>query len=189
MSRFTPWPKTPRLDKLTWTITEKIDGTNGQIIVDDDGVWAYSRNRLLSPSNDNYGFAAFVEGHEELLQTLAPGTYVGEWAGPGIQKNPLKLEKRMFFLFEGNFKSYLDATDGHERFHTVPILAGNEPSLRALSHYISELKNRLREGGDTALEFFTYRRGHHYDFMKGLPEGFVLKIGSQRFKYTTKGDR
>jgi len=55
---FQPWPKTPRLNR-DCIVTEKIDGTNSAIVIDEVGdVYAQSRNRLITPGDDNYGFAA-----------------------------------------------------------------------------------------------------------------------------------
>lgn len=100
---FTGWGKTPRLDKLSeeCTITEKIDGTNGCIVVEGGEVVAIkSRNRFIKPGDDNMGFAFWVhENREELADFLGNGEHYGEWAGPGIQQNPHNLMMKTFFLF------------------------------------------------------------------------------------------
>jgi hypothetical protein len=58
---FHPFGKVPRL-LSDIVVTEKIDGTNGAIVVSEDGkVYAQSRNRVISPDDDNYGFAKWVE--------------------------------------------------------------------------------------------------------------------------------
>lgn len=91
---FVAWPKTPRLYR-DMVITEKIDGTNGAIIVTDDGdVWAQSRNRLLYPpcdeypnGTDNAGFRVWVDQHRATLSAyLGTGRHFGEWWGTGIQR-------------------------------------------------------------------------------------------------------
>ena len=42
-------------------VTEKIDGTNGVVLVQEDGtVVAGSRSRWIVPLADNFGFAAWV---------------------------------------------------------------------------------------------------------------------------------
>lgn len=100
---FEGWGKTPRLDKLSeeCTITEKIDGTNGCIVVEGGEVVAIkSRNRFIKPGDDNMGFAFWVhENREELADFLGNGEHYGEWAGPGIQQNPHNLMVKTFFLF------------------------------------------------------------------------------------------
>lgn len=97
---FKAWPKIPRDRGNNVTITEKIDGTNACVIVrDGEVVGCQSRNRLIRPGDDNMGFAAFVAENLEALAGLGDGYHYGEWAGPGIQKNPHMLEQKMFFLF------------------------------------------------------------------------------------------
>lgn len=96
---FVAFPKIPRL-RRTIVITEKIDGTNAQVVVLEDGrVLAGSRNRWITPERDNYGFAAWVKAHEEELRTgLGVGQHFGEWWGQGIQRGYGLTEKR-FSLF------------------------------------------------------------------------------------------
>ena len=69
-------------------ITEKIDGTNACVVVSEDGeVGAQSRNRLITPENDNYGFAKWVwKNADTLREILGPGHHYGEWWGSGIQR-------------------------------------------------------------------------------------------------------
>ena len=83
---FRMFPKIPRLNR-NMVITEKIDGTNGCIVILDDGsVMAQSRNRFVTSSADNQGFAKWVEANKEkLVELLGPGYHYGEWWGSGIQ--------------------------------------------------------------------------------------------------------
>lgn len=98
MSEFQEFPKIARLFREV-TITEKIDGTNGQIVIGEDGgVRAASRSRFVTPEDDNYGFARWVHEHEDELRTLGPGQHYGEWWGRGIQRNYSQTDKR-FSLF------------------------------------------------------------------------------------------
>lgn len=101
---FQEFKKIPRLSRNI-TITEKIDGTNGVIYIDEVGIiYAGSRNRWLWCSqqdkvcNDNYGFASWVREHQEELKQLGIGFHYGEWWGQGIQRNYGLKEKR-FSLF------------------------------------------------------------------------------------------
>ena len=53
MIEFREFPKIPRMFREC-VITEKIDGTNAQVIVTEDGrVAAASRSRLITPESDN----------------------------------------------------------------------------------------------------------------------------------------
>lgn len=97
---FEPYPKTPRLNREV-IVTEKIDGTNALIYIDERGERAYagSKNRWITPASDNYGFARWVEeNHDELLK-LGPGFHHGEWWGRGIQKRYKNVEDKRFSLF------------------------------------------------------------------------------------------
>lgn len=81
-------------------ITEKIDGTNSAIQFDVDGNWAtQSKKRLITPEDDNFGFAGWVSrNHEHLFSLLGPGLHRGEWWGKGIQRN-YGLDHKVFSLF------------------------------------------------------------------------------------------
>lgn len=98
MSTFQAFPKIARLNREI-VITEKIDGTNACVIVGEDGtVAAQSRNRLITPEDDNFGFAAWVRDHADCLRHLGPGYHYGEWWGRGIQRG-YGLSERRFSLF------------------------------------------------------------------------------------------
>lgn len=99
LTEFEPFPKLSRLTRKM-IVTEKIDGTNAQVIVAEDGsVLAASRTKLITPSDDNMGFARWVEEHkDELAKALGFGRHFGEWWGAGIQRRYDQKEKR-FSLF------------------------------------------------------------------------------------------
>lgn len=96
---FESFPKIPRLRREV-IITEKIDGTNAQIVVTPEGeVFAGSRNRWITPEDDNYGFATWVKKNEEELRLgLGIGQHFGEWWGAGIGRK-YDLSERRFSLF------------------------------------------------------------------------------------------
>ncbi len=80
-------------------ITEKIDGTNAQILIGEDGsIQAGSRTRWITPDDDNFGFAAWVAANADQLRLLGTGRHFGEWWGAGIQRKYNQNEKR-FSLF------------------------------------------------------------------------------------------
>jgi hypothetical protein len=109
---FQAFPKIPRFSR-DCIITEKIDGTNGQIVVADGNCTVLnvgignpngfhlhvgSRSRWLTEKEDNYGFYKWaMENREELLK-LGRGRHFGEWWGAGIQRGYGLTEKR-FSLF------------------------------------------------------------------------------------------
>jgi hypothetical protein len=96
---FIEFPKLSRLSREC-VITEKIDGTNAQIYISDDleTVMAGSRTRWITPKDDNYGFAGWVEANKEELLKLGPGRHFGEWWGKGIQRK-YGMTSKVFSLF------------------------------------------------------------------------------------------
>ena len=96
---FREFPKMARLSREV-IITEKLDGTNAQIYISDDGqtMLIGSRTRWITPQDDNHGFAKWAESHRDELLTLGPGRHFGEWWGQGIQRGYGLKEKR-FSLF------------------------------------------------------------------------------------------
>jgi hypothetical protein len=112
---FQPWPKVARLNRDI-VITEKIDGTNAAIGVQvcaipacdgqDQGhtcpgplVYAQSRTRIITPADDNFGFARWVADNADTLASfLGPGLHFGEWWGEGIQRG-YGIKGKRFSLF------------------------------------------------------------------------------------------
>jgi hypothetical protein len=95
---FTPFPKLARLQREV-IISEKIDGTNAQIHITDDGkMLTGSRTRWITPEDDNFGFARWAQDRKDELMQLGPGHHFGEWWGRGIQRN-YGLDERRFSLF------------------------------------------------------------------------------------------
>jgi hypothetical protein len=97
---FQEFPKMPRLSREV-IITEKIDGTNAQVCITEDGqILAGSRTRWITPESDNFGFAAWVRDNAADLLALGPGRHFGEWWGSGIQSGyGLSKGEKRFSLF------------------------------------------------------------------------------------------
>jgi hypothetical protein len=98
--QFEGFPKMARLSREV-VVTEKIDGTNAQVVVTEDGkVFAGSRKRWITPEDDNFGFAKWVKENEKSLIHLGVGRHFGEWWGAGIQrKYGMQNNNRKFSLF------------------------------------------------------------------------------------------
>lgn len=124
-TEFEMFRKIPRLTRQC-VITEKLDGTNGQILVTEDGkFYAGSRSRwILTPESDeirddNYGFGRWaLEHRDELVKGLGIGRHFGEWWGAGIQRKYGLKEKR-FSLFN---TSVWNETTKPACCHVVPVL-------------------------------------------------------------------
>ena len=135
MSDFIPFPKIPRL-KRGCIITEKLDGTNAQIVIDAQGnVRAGSRNRWITPDDDNYGFAGWVERNKEELLGLGEGQHFGEWWGNGIQRNYGLKEKRFSLFNSGRWSNERPACCG-----VVPVLYAGDFSTTTVDWVLDTLK-------------------------------------------------
>lgn len=111
-------------------ITEKIDGTNAQVViakpgVEDHAIWPFviaervdeadglplvmlagSRTRYITPGKgDNMGFAGWVQEHADELFALGPGRHFGEWWGGKIQRGYGLTEKRFSLFNTGRWAS------------------------------------------------------------------------------------
>jgi len=119
VSEFISFPKIVRL-RRECIITEKLDGTNAQVCIGEDGsIKAGSRNRWITPDDDNHGFARWVEENKTELMKLGPGRHFGEWWGQGIQRGYGLTEKR-FSLF--NVMRWGDPEVRPQCCHVVPVL-------------------------------------------------------------------
>ncbi len=100
MTEFVSFTKIARYSRNV-VVTEKIDGTNAQVFIGKDGEFLTgSRNRWITPDDDNYGFSRWAHEHKDELLTLGPGRHFGEWWGNGIQRGyGLPSGDRRFSLF------------------------------------------------------------------------------------------
>jgi hypothetical protein len=117
---FEAFDKIARLSRMC-VITEKIDGTNAQIYIGEDGAFlAGSRNGWITPEQDNFGFARWSQANKDELLKLGPGRHFGEWWGSGIQRRYGLAEKRFSLFNVGRWRApdaVLPAC-----VHLVPVL-------------------------------------------------------------------
>lgn len=215
---FQSFPKMARLNREV-IVSEKIDGTNAQIFIvpttelsagsmypsataiedfskpGSVAMFVGSRNRWITPSNDNFGFARWCMDNVAELRKLGTGRHFGEWWGGSIQRGYGLKEKR-FSLFDvhrwlpnfdllgqagiqihpGVIERVDDFTGkpGPNCCHVVPrIWKGNFDSFDA-----RDLVEILRSNGSFAAP----------GFMR--PEGIVLyhTAADKCFKVTLEGD-
>jgi RNA ligase len=187
---FETFPKIPR-----WTsngvITEKIDGTNAQIYIrkaatDESVVYIHrtafvmvpelggfdifcgSRNRLITPDNDNFGFARWVKEHACELVKLGEGRHYGEWWGPGIQRG-YGIPQKKFSLFN-TARWNPQNPNKPECCNVVPILYAGEIG----GNTVHDVLDNLRLTGSFAAPGFMN------------PEGVIVYLSNSRsyFKET-----
>lgn len=150
--KFKEFPKIFRLNRKV-VVTEKLDGTNGCVIVGEDGsVAAQSRSRIITPEDDNFGFARWVQANAEELRQLGPGYHYGEWWGQGIQRGYGLTEKR-FSLF--NVTRWEESRPAC--CHVVPVLMrGTASQGWSIAYPAIEM---LRAGGSVAAPGFRKPEG------------------------------
>lgn len=151
---FVGFPKIARISRDI-VITEKIDGTNAQVCVTEDGdVLAGSRTRWVRVGDDNFGFAGWVKQHEdELRDGLGVGRHYGEWWGQGIQRGyGLKIKKFSLFNVGRWAESRPDCCD------VVPTLYVGGFDMQVIDQCIE----KLRSDGSMAVAGFL------------MPEGVVI---------------
>lgn len=139
-------------------ITEKIDGTNASILINDEGVFSGSKSRLITPgkSTDNFGFASWVESHkDELSAVLGPGLHRGEWWGRSIQRG-YGLSERYFSLFNVSKWRDLDLEGQLPKNVTVVPMMYKGPND---DHAIQRMLEILRTHGSYAAPGFRNPEG------------------------------
>ena len=187
--QFIEFPKMARLSREV-IISEKIDGTNAQILITGDGgFFVGSRTRWITPDDDNHGFARWAMEHREELTKLGPGRHFGEWWGQGIQRKYGMSEKR-FSLF--NVARWCLSGETPQRIPTAdPRIEKYQDVLPACCHLVPVLRrgifttdmcesalHELRERGSLAAPGFR------------KPEGIVCfhVAGNFGFKKTLDND-
>lgn len=120
------WPQGPGGKTQYYRAKVKLHGTNAAVQVYPDGaVVAQSRKRIITPVQDNMGFAAWVHAHADEWRKMTasalsscwslngglptPVTIYGEWFGPGIQKGVAcnKVPAKQFAVFAMVLDHYL----------------------------------------------------------------------------------
>lgn len=199
--QFEPFGKIARL-KRECLITEKIDGTNAQVVivdmskphepllpefviaqVGDMAMLAGSRSRYLTPNadgakGDNFGFAKWVQANADDLVTLGPGRHYGEWWGSGIQRGyGLMNGEKRFSLFNawrwGNGREAVNPNKP-KCCSVVPVLHSGAFSTDATEKALDAL---ICDGSKAAPGFLK-------------PEGIVIYLSAARcyFKQTIERD-
>lgn len=182
---FKAFEKINRLNNVGMQITQKIHGTNAQVMIYEvleqtgfqpdghsyiqvDGktffIRAGSRTRWIYPGDDNYGFAQYVDQNKEaFVRLLGPGQHFGEWAGLGINSGE-GLDKKIFVLFD--FWKYPPERELPPGCVVVPVLYQGAFDLNKIEEVMADLKtngSKLAPG-----------------FMR--PEGIVITTMGHRLK-------
>lgn len=140
---FVPFQKIPRWASDHIVISEKIDGTNAQIVINDDctDLQCGSRSRWITPDDDNFGFAKWCYSNKEALLSLGKGQHFGEWWGLGIQRS-YNLREKQFSLFNTlrwSTDEQRQRIDAIPMVEVVPVLYQGPFSDQAIEDTLAEL--------------------------------------------------
>lgn len=113
--------------KLIFNGSVKLHGTNAGVCYNAvDGLWAQSRENIITPEQDNAGFAFFVESTKDVFMTffdmIAKRSNIdvntntisiyGEWCGGNIQKGVgITNLPKSFFIFGVKITPHVDSND------------------------------------------------------------------------------
>lgn len=127
-------------------------------------VKAGSRTRWITPLDDNYGFAQYVEANkQEIIEKLGIGRHFGEWAGPGINSGE-GLTQKTFILFD--WWKFPPERPLPPQMAVVPVLYNGAVDFSKIDEAMSDLK----ANGSKLVPGFT------------RPEGIVIQTLGTRVK-------
>ena len=132
---FAKFPKMARLSREC-IVTEKIDGTNASIFIDENGEFLTgSKTRWITPQDDNSGFSKWAHENKAELMTLGAGRHYGEWWGQGIQRK-YGMDRKVFSLFN----SFRWGENRPSCCSVVPVLWQGDFTLLDIGSVMSHLK-------------------------------------------------
>jgi len=144
----------------TCHVFPKIDGTNSSVWLEDGEVRCASRRRVITPEDDNAGFAAWVQssGIRDFFMTWQGLRLYGEWLVPHSLKTYREEAWRRFYVFDV-------VIDGEAPYH-LPY---------------DEYRSKLEEYGiDYIPCMAVVENALTYDFNQLLPQNtFLMQDGCQ----------
>lgn len=132
--------------------TVKLDGTQASIVKIGDIIYAQSKNRIITPDDDNYGFARFVQENIDIVKDMfdfefSPSYYgdntptendalviYGEWCGEGIQSRTAvsKLSRR--FVTFGK-RAYTNGNEDGVRYFVLRGFSTDDKQIDCIMNY------------------------------------------------------
>lgn len=181
-----------------WTVTEKIDGTNACILIapiDDPAInhglmtarvgdtflFTQSRNKIITPTDDNAGFAKYVEQYApEIVEALGEGRHYGEWWGKGIQRNYGMTGKKFSLFNAARWSGPMQGGKLPAQMDVVPHFVLND-YIGNTSTTFDTIMEKLKMGGSLAAPGFMNPEGI---VMFHRPSGTTFK---KTFDYDEQG--
>ena len=165
----------------TFDLFYKIDGTNSQVFLKDENTLGFgSRNREITPNDDNAGFAKAMTEDKELysellsiLRTHPSYTIYGEWLVPHTLKSYTQDSWKKFYVFDildedtGEYLPYREYSkifEGCGHLRVIPLMCELEDPTP------EQIQEKLQQTGA-------------FLCATGLGEGIVIKNYSFVNKY------
>ena len=156
-------------------IFDKIDGTNAQVWLGEDGMLHFgSRNRELSLDFDNNGFMNSLRNNKNLIDFFSENKCLrlcGEWLKPHTIKYYEDNAWANFYVFDVMddndkylpYEEYVELLEKHNILYIPALAVLNNPTYEDISSYFNKVKFLVKEGC-------------------GMGEGIVIK----NYQYTNK---
>lgn len=172
--------------------TVKLHGTHGDVWLDGDMLVIQSRNRIITPLDDNQGFARFVMENEAEFRVMLIGLIEqgkkpfisGEWAGGNIQGGvALTGIEKSFFIFNKDVfptSSAKNIYNLHNIWHVKMEIDFNEPE--ETKAFLEEMTLRVENKCPIGTKLNPNRTND-------IGEGLVWKFEHEgkHFMFKTKG--
>ena len=175
----------PELEGMYFEFTEKLDGSSMTIYNRDGEIGVCSRNLDLKENYDNsFWKVAKDMGLLQKISNLTNMAFQGELIGPGIQKNPYKLPKHEFRLFdiydiaEGEYltpKKRMELADSLEIPHVPRITIrklGPEDTMESLI---------AKADGGSLMNPMDFKMAREGLVLKSIEGGCTFKVISNEF--------
>jgi len=180
--------------------TIKLHGTNAAVGYDAESgtIYCQSRKRIITPEEDNMGFAAWVMSEESLWKRYFQEVFYGEsallfgeWCGEGIQKGvAISSIPKMFVIFEG----YCEGWESVRAYPEVPL--ANTYNIYDFPLYTVTIDADSPELATERLRSFTEKVeeccpvGEALTGTKGTGEGVVWTcLSDRKIKFKVKGEK
>lgn len=190
---------------LTFNGTVKLHGTCSTVVVNQNEYYAQSRERILSPTEDNAGFCFFATKNKDIISQMANKLALennvdlsthsivlnGEWAGKGVQGKVAMSElPKAWFLFG----VYSIDQEGNRTYLSFDGIKSVENGIYNIKDYTTynitvDFNNPIES--EPLIEKLTLEVEDECPVAKafgvsGIGEGIVFTHSSEAGKYTYK---
>ena len=171
--------------KLTWEITEKLDGSSMTVYYKDGDFGVCSRNwNLIETAGNSMWQQARKYNLEQVLSREGNYAVQGEIIGEGIQGNPYRIRGQDFFVydvFDIDQQKYLTTTERREfvernSLKHVPVINSDIPTPVSVNVTLESAEGRSVLNPDTEREGLVFKSGGTVSF-KAISNKFLLRQG------------